>query len=61
MICLVCFIYLSPILSKGIADVAKKLGASIKATGFIRYAKGEGIEKKEENYAEEIAKMTGNK
>lgn len=44
-----------------IADVAKKLGASIKATGFIRYAKGEGIEKKEENYAEEIAKMTGNK
>ena len=44
-----------------IADVAKKLGASIKATGFIRYAKGEGIEKKAENYAEEIAKMTGNK
>ena len=42
-----------------IADVAKKLGASIKATGFIRYAKGEGLQKKEENYAEEIAKMTG--
>ena len=40
-----------------IADVAKKLGASIKATGFIRYAKGEGIEKKEENYAAEVASM----
>lgn len=47
--------------AKYIDNAAKKLGASIKATGFIRYAKGEGIEKKEENYAEEIAKMTGNK
>ncbi len=40
-----------------IANVAKKLGAEIKATGFVRFAKGEGIEKKEDNFAAEIADM----
>ena len=40
-----------------INDVAKALGASIKATGFVRFAKGEGIEKKEDNFASEIASM----
>lgn len=40
-----------------VANVAKELGADIKLTGFIRYAKGEGIEKKEENFADEIASM----
>ena len=40
-----------------IASVAKKLGGDIKVLGYTRYAKGEGIEKKEENFAEEIAKM----
>ncbi len=40
-----------------INSVAKKLGGDIKCTGFIRYAKGEGIEKKEENFANEIASM----
>lgn len=40
-----------------VEDVAKKLGGDIKVTGFTRYAKGEGIEKKEENLADEIAKM----
>lgn len=45
--------------AKYIDNAAKELGASIKATGFVRYAKGEGLQKKEENYAEEIAKMTG--
>ncbi len=40
-----------------VADVAKKLGGNIKVTGFTRYAKGEGIEKKEENFADEIANM----
>ena len=38
-------------------SVAKKLGGDIKVTGFTRYAKGEGIEKKEENFADEIANM----
>ena len=40
-----------------VAQVAKELGGDITVTGFIRYAKGEGIEKKEENFADEIASM----
>ena len=40
-----------------IAHVAKTLGAVIEATGFVRFAKGEGIEKKEDNFAAEIASM----
>lgn len=38
-------------------DTAKKLGGSIKITNFARFEKGEGIEKKEDNFAEEIANM----
>ena len=40
-----------------IASVAKDLGAAIKCTGFTRFAKGEGLQKKEENFADEIARM----
>lgn len=40
-----------------IDDTAKKLGTEIKATGFIRMTRGEGIEKRQENFAEEIAKQ----
>jgi len=43
--------------SKYVASVAKELGGNIKVTGYIRYDKGEGIQKREENYGEEIAKM----
>ena len=39
------------------ADVAKKMGAEIKIKGFVRYGKGEGLEKREDNFADEIAKM----
>ncbi len=42
---------------KYVASVAKELGGSIKVTGFIRYDKGEGLEKREEDFAAEIAKM----
>lgn len=43
---------------KGYIDsVAKQLGTEIKATGFIRMMKGDGLEKREENFAEEIAKQ----
>ena len=38
-----------------IADAAKKLGGSIKFIDAIHYIKGEGIEKKEENFAAEVA------
>ena len=36
---------------------AKKLGGSIKVVEVVRYERGEGIEKKEDNLADEIAKM----
>ena len=38
-----------------IADAAKKLGGSVKFVDAIHYIKGEGIEKKEDNFAEEVA------
>ncbi|MDR2525763.1 MAG: translation elongation factor Ts [Oscillospiraceae bacterium] len=40
-----------------IAKVAKALGASIEATGFTRYVKGENMQKKEDDFAAEVAKM----
>ncbi|MBQ5591136.1 MAG: elongation factor Ts [Clostridia bacterium] len=36
---------------------AKELGADIKLVAYTRFEKGEGIEKKAENFAEEIANM----
>ncbi|MBQ3251910.1 MAG: elongation factor Ts [Oscillospiraceae bacterium] len=38
-----------------IADAAKKLGGTVKFVDAIHYIKGEGIEKKEENFAAEVA------
>ena len=43
--------------SKYIAGVAKELGGSIKVTGYVRFDKGEGIQKREEDFAAEIEKM----
>ena len=43
--------------SKYVASVAKELGGNITVTGYVRYDKGEGIEKREEDYGAEIAKM----
>ena len=43
--------------SKYVASVAKELGGSIKVTGYVRFDKGEGIQKREEDYGAEIAKM----
>ena len=40
-----------------IDSVAKSLGTDIKATNYIRMMKGDGLEKREENFAEEIAKQ----
>ena len=41
--------------------VAKELGGSIKITEFVRMEKGEGIEKKQENFADEVAKQIAGK
>ena len=38
-----------------IADAAKKLGGKITFVDALHYIKGEGIEKKEENFADEVA------
>ena len=43
-----------------IADAAKKLGGSVKFVDAIHYIKGEGIEKKEENFADEVAAQIAN-
>jgi elongation factor Ts len=40
-----------------VESVAKQLGTEIKVNGFIRMMKGDGLEKREENFAEEIAKQ----
>ena len=44
---------------KHVAAVAKEVGGSIQIKAFYRFEKGEGLEKKEENFAEEIAKQLG--
>ena len=45
-----------------IADAGKKLGGSVKFVNAVRFQTGEGIEKKQENFAAEIASMVnGNK
>ena len=44
-----------------VAEVAKANGATVKVKGFVRFETGEGIEKKEEDFAAEVAKqMAGN-
>jgi elongation factor Ts len=43
--------------AKYVESVAKALGVKIVVTGYVRYDKGEGIEKREEDYGAENAKM----
>ena len=42
-----------------VAQIAKENGAKITVKKFVRFETGEGIEKKEENFAEEVAKQMG--
>lgn len=42
---------------KYVAGVAKSLGGSIKVVSFVRFEKGEGLQKKEDNFAAEVASM----
>ena len=44
---------------KYVAEVAKANGANVTIKGFVRYETGEGIEKKEEDFAAEVAKQAG--
>ena len=40
-----------------VADVAKAVGSDIKVVKVVRFEDGEGIQKREENFAEEVAKQ----
>ncbi len=46
---------------KHAAAVAKEVGGTIAFKGYTRFEKGEGIEKKQENFADEIASMVNGK
>ena len=48
------------IVSKYVDEVAKANSAKIKIKSFVRFETGEGIEKKEEDFAAEVAKQMGN-
>ena len=43
--------------AKYVAAAEKELGGHIKVTGYVRYDKGEGLQKREEDFAAEIEKM----
>jgi elongation factor Ts len=42
-----------------VAKAAKEIGAPIKVTGFVRLALGEGVDKKTDDFASEVAALTG--
>jgi elongation factor Ts len=41
-----------------VADTAKALGSPVSVKGFVRFAIGEGVEKKADDFAAEVASMT---
>ena len=43
-----------------LANVSKEAGASVSVKRFVRYETGEGLEKKSEDFAQEVAKQMGN-
>jgi len=42
-----------------IAETAKETGSPVTVKGFVRFALGEGVEKKVDDFAAEVASMTG--
>ncbi len=42
-----------------LAETGKELGAPVTVKGFVRFALGEGVEKKVDDFAAEVASMTG--
>ena len=49
------------VVAKYVEQVAKENSAKIAIKGFVRFETGEGLEKKEENIAEEVAKQMAGK
>jgi len=61
-ICLVDQVYVKDgdlTVGKYVESVAKELGATLKIKRFVRFETGEGIEKKSEDFAAEVAKQMG--
>ena len=46
-------------IEKVLEDEAKTAGAPIKIAGFAKFVLGEGIDKGEDDFAAEVAKMAG--
>lgn len=46
-------------ISAVLEQASKDLGSPVRVSGFVRYGLGEGIEKKEDDFAAEVAAMTG--
>jgi elongation factor Ts len=46
-------------ISQALKEAEKKLGAAIEVTGFKRYALGEGIDRKDSDFAAEVAAAAG--
>jgi elongation factor Ts len=44
-------------IQKLLENAGKKLGTSVTLTAFVRFERGEGIEKKQDDFAAEVAKM----
>ncbi|MBE6068229.1 MAG: elongation factor Ts [Clostridium lundense] len=44
-------------ITKYLQEKSKEVGAEMKISAFVRYERGEGIEKKEENFVEEVMKQ----
>ena len=42
-----------------LADASKEIGAPVELASFVRYGLGEGLEKKNEDFAEEVSKQLG--
>jgi len=49
----------SKTVTQALAEAANKAGGAAKITGFVRMQLGEGIEKAEDDFAAEVAKMSG--
>ena len=41
------------------AQTAKALGGKIEILGFVRFEKGEGLEKRSDDFAAEVASLAG--
>ena len=61
-VCLVDQVYVKDgdlTVQKYVDSVAKEVGTSIKVKSFVRFETGEGMEKREDDFAAEVAKQAG--